>query len=62
MLGYAENTLPLGFLTQCEPQSLSGTLTGTESSSQWRRYDKMRRFPDPWRRALDLTRFPAGLA
>ena len=31
MLGYAENTLPLGFLTQCEPQSPSGTLTGTES-------------------------------
>ena len=47
-----------------KPQSLSGTLTGTESppangGATTRCADSPM---DPWRRTLDLTRFPAGLA
>jgi pimeloyl-ACP methyl ester carboxylesterase len=47
-----------------KPQSVSGTLTGTESppangGATTRCADSPM---DPWRRTLDLTRFPAGLA
>ena len=63
MLGYAEKYTPARFFSPVRAAEPIGNPHRYRiPSSQWRRYDKMRRFPDPWRRTLDLTRFPAGLA